>query len=62
VNFAAIIFSILMTFYIETSLRTRSLRKLILYPILDIARGIFFTLGGVSQLLKELGQKTRQNL
>jgi GT2 family glycosyltransferase len=62
VNFAAIIFAILMTFYIETAFRTRSLSKLILYPALDVARGIFFTLGGISQLFKELGRKTRQNL
>ena len=62
VNFAAVVFAILMIFYIETSIRTGSLRKLILYPILDIARGIYFTLGGVSQLFKELGRKTRQNL
>jgi len=62
VNFAAIIFAILMTFYIETAFRTRSLSKLILYPALDVARGIFFTLGGIAQLFKELGRKTRQNL
>ncbi len=62
VNFAAIIFAILMTFYIESAFRTRSLSKLILYPALDVARGIFFTLGGIAQLFKELGRKTRQNL
>jgi len=62
VNFAAIIFAILMTFYIETAFRTRSLSKLILYPALDVTRGIFFTLGGIAQLFKELGRKTRQNL
>ena len=61
-NFAALVFAILMTFYIETAIRTRSLSKLILYPVLDVARGISFTLGGIAQLFKELGRKTRQNL
>jgi len=54
--------ALLMTLYLETAFRTGSLRKLILYPILDIARGIFFTLGGITKLFKEMGRKTRQNL
>lgn len=62
VNFAALILGILMTFYVETSIRTRSLRKLILYPMMDVARGLSFTLGGITQLFKELGGKARQNL
>lgn len=62
INFAAILFTILLTFYVWTAIRTRSLRKLLLYPVLDIARGTFFTLGGITQLFKELRRKTSQNL
>ena len=45
-------FLVLISFYLGTAIRTRSMRKLILYPILDIARGFFFTMGGLSQLLR----------
>lgn len=61
-NFVAFSFLLLMTLYVDTAVRTSSLKKLIIYPLLDIARGIFFTLGGITQLFKELGRKTRQNL
>jgi glycosyltransferase involved in cell wall biosynthesis len=62
INFATILFGVLLTFYIGTAIKTRSLKKLFLYPILDIARGIFFTLGGITQLFKELRRKTSQNI
>lgn len=61
-NFIVFAIALLMTLYLETAFRTGSLRKLILYPMLDIARGIFFTLGGVTKLFKEMGRKNRQNL
>jgi glycosyltransferase involved in cell wall biosynthesis len=46
-------YSVLTVLYLETALRTRSLRKMLLYPILDITRGVVFTLGGLIQLTKE---------
>lgn len=47
-------FMIVMAFYIKTAIQTHSLRKLILYPALDFIRGFFFTLGGITQLLKTM--------
>lgn len=47
-------FVLVMTFYVKTAVRTRNLRKLILYPILDFTRGLFFTFGGITQLLKTI--------
>lgn len=48
-------YATLTSFYLYVSYNTRSLKKLLLYPLLDIARGICFTLGGFIQLFKELG-------
>ncbi|TRO46711.1 glycosyltransferase [Candidatus Bathyarchaeota archaeon] len=45
-------FLVLLSFYLGTAIKSRSLKKLILYPILDVARGFFFTMGGLSQLLR----------
>ena len=42
----------LISFYLGTAIKSRSLRKLILYPILDMARGFVFTIGGIVQLLR----------
>ncbi len=47
-------FTILIVFYAKVAWRTGRLRKMILYPLLDVARGLFFTFGGVTQLLKML--------
>ena len=46
-------YAVLTVLYLETTLRTRSLRKMLFYPILDITRGVVFTLGGLTQLIKE---------
>ena len=46
-------YTVLTVLYMETALRTRSLRKMLFYPILDITRGVVFTLGGLTQLMKE---------
>ena len=46
-------YAVLTVFYLETAVRTRSLRKMLFYPILDITRGVVFTLGGLAQLMKE---------
>jgi hypothetical protein len=45
-------FMVLISFYMGTAIKSRSLRKLILYPLLDVARGFFFTMGGIVQLLR----------
>ncbi len=47
-------FTILIVFYAKVAWRTGRLRKMIIYPLLDVARGLFFTFGGVTQLLKML--------
>jgi GT2 family glycosyltransferase len=46
-------YSVLTVLYLETAVRTRSLRKMLFYPILDITRGVVFTLGGLTQLIRE---------
>ena len=45
--------AVLTVLYLETAVRTRSLRKILFYPILDITRGVVFTLGGLTQLIRE---------
>ena len=62
-GFLAFGFTILVVLYAEVAWRTGRLRKMILYPVLDVARGLFFTFGGVTQLLKELlgGRRKAQN-
>jgi len=47
-------FTLLMVFYIKTAVRTRSLWKLFLYPILDFARGFVFTFGGIIQFFRAI--------
>lgn len=47
-------FLFLMTLNMEVAFRTRKLHKLIVYPVLDIVRGLFFTLGGLTQLFRAL--------
>jgi len=49
-------YAVLTVLYLETALRTRSLGKILFYPILDITRGVVFTLGGLAQLRKEKGE------
>ena len=46
-------YAVLTVLYLETAVRTRSPRKMLFYPILDITRGVGFTLGGLAQLMKE---------
>ncbi|MDP7207662.1 MAG: hypothetical protein QGH14_03670, partial [Candidatus Bathyarchaeota archaeon] len=55
-------YAVLTLLYLETAQRTRTLRKMLFYPILDITRGIFFTLGGIIQLLKETRGSTKASL
>lgn len=56
-------FLILIVLYAEVAWRTGRLRKMVLYPLLDVARGLFFTFGGITQLFKELvgGRRRAQN-
>jgi glycosyltransferase involved in cell wall biosynthesis len=49
-------YAVLTVLYLETAVRTRSLRKMLFYPLLDITRGVVFTLGGSAQLMKELSE------
>lgn len=51
------IFVTIMAFYIKTAISSHSLKKLFLYPILDMARGLFFTFGGLTQLLRTITRK-----
>jgi glycosyltransferase involved in cell wall biosynthesis len=51
---------ILMLFYAGVGWRTGRLRKMILYPLIDVARGLFFTFGGLTQLLKMLMGRSRR--
>ena len=51
---AGFFYAVLTVLYLEAALRTRSLRKMIFYPILDITRGVVFTLGGLTQLIREM--------
>ena len=62
-GFLAFGFTILVVLYAEVDWRTGRLRKMILYPVLDVARGLFFTFGGVTKLLKEQlgGRRKAQN-
>ena len=55
-------YTVLTVLYLETALRTRSLRKMLFYPILDITRGVVFTLGGLTQLMKEPRESGVSNL
>ncbi len=51
-GFLSLGFVLLTSLYLETAFRTKRLRKLIQYPALDLVRGLFFTLGGLSQLFR----------
>jgi glycosyltransferase involved in cell wall biosynthesis len=53
----AFFYAVMTTLYLETAIRTRSLRKMLFYPILDITRGIVFTLGGLTQFFAERGKE-----
>lgn len=54
----ALVFIFLMSLNIEPAFRTKKVHKLLLYPALDIIRGVFFTLGGLTQLIRmALGER-----
>jgi hypothetical protein len=46
-----------MLYYLPITYRSGKLWKLFVYPILDILRGVAFTLGGLYQMVKSLGKK-----
>ncbi len=46
-----------MLYYLPTTIKSGKIWKLFLYPLLDILRGVAFTLGGLYQLTKSLGKK-----
>jgi glycosyltransferase involved in cell wall biosynthesis len=43
-----------MALYSHTAMRSKEMRKMFLYPLLDILRGLSFTLGGLFQLGRSL--------
>lgn len=48
---------IIMIYYVPNAFNTRKLWKIIVYPFLDLLRGVAFTFGGIFQLFRSLGQK-----
>ena len=52
-----IFFALNTIYYLPVSIRTGKLWKIILYPTLDILRGIAFTSGGLYQMVQSLSQK-----
>ncbi len=48
---------VIMLYYLPISVSTGKLWKLIAYPVLDLLRGLAFTLGGIYQLFKSTSQK-----
>ena len=50
-------FLVFAIYYIPISLKSRMLWKIIIYPSLDLLRGLAFTIGGVYQLFKSLSKK-----
>ncbi len=44
-------------YYLPIAVQTKKVWKLLVYPILDIMRGVAFTLGGLYQMVKSLGKK-----
>ena len=51
---AALIYMLHTALYARTAIRSKRLRKMFLYPILDVLRGLAFTLGGLFQLGRSL--------
>lgn len=47
-------------YYLPISYYSKKMWKLVLYPVLDIIRGIAFTCGGLYQMLISLSQKVRR--
>ncbi|MBD3207679.1 glycosyltransferase [Candidatus Bathyarchaeota archaeon] len=50
-------YAVFSIYYIPVSIKSRKFWKIILYPPLDILRGLAFTFGGVYQLFKSLSRK-----
>jgi len=54
---AGIFFAFNTIYYLPVSIRSRKLWKIVVYPALDILRGIAFTFGGLHQMIQSLSQK-----
>ncbi len=52
-----IYWALITIYYLPVSIRDLKLWKIILYPALDILRGIVFSLGGLYQMVQSLSQK-----
>jgi glycosyltransferase involved in cell wall biosynthesis len=50
-------FTVFCIYYIPISIKTRKPWKVLIYPLIDLLRGLAFTFGGVYQLFKSLSQK-----
>ncbi len=48
---------VIMLYYLPVSVSTGMLWKLLVYPVLDLLRGLAFAFGGIYQLFKSTGQK-----
>jgi len=46
-----------LVYYIPLSIKTRKIWKIVVYPTLDILRGIAFTCGGLYQMVQSLGKR-----
>lgn len=50
----ASVYMLHMALYTRTAIRSKRMRKMFLYPLLDVLRGFSFTLGGLFQLGRSL--------
>ncbi|RLI07136.1 hypothetical protein DRO24_03640 [Candidatus Bathyarchaeota archaeon] len=51
---AVSVYTLHMALYARTAIRSKKMRKMFLYPLLDVLRGFSFTLGGLFQLGRSL--------
>jgi GT2 family glycosyltransferase len=54
---AGIFFAFNTIYYLPVSIKSRKIWKILVYPALDILRGIAFTFGGLYQMIQSLSQK-----
>ncbi|MCW4013472.1 MAG: hypothetical protein NWF07_10850, partial [Candidatus Bathyarchaeota archaeon] len=54
---AGIFFAFNTIYYLPVSIHSGKIWKILLYPALDILRGIAFTFGGLYQMIQSLSQK-----
>lgn len=47
-------------YYLPTSVHSKKMWKILIYPLLDLVRGLAFTCGGLYQMVVSLSQKVRR--